>query len=175
MRLRDIIMRSRYIAGTVVRYHTFPTLRKPTVAEHCWRVACIYVELFGLPRAEVLYYCLHHDSGELWAGDVPFMAKGFVPGLREAMDASEAEGLDTLGIKLPTLTKDEIRRVKISDLLEMRDFGQHEVNMGNRYAQPIVDDTYSAAMKIATPEEYTLILNWSRDGSKDEATRSEVY
>src|SRR4051794_2810067 len=101
MELRGMVMRSRYIAGTVVRYHTWPTLRKPTVAEHCWRVACIYVELFGLPRAEVLYYALHHDSGELAAGDLPFNSKGRVPGLREAMDASEAEGLTTLEIQLP--------------------------------------------------------------------------
>jgi 5'-deoxynucleotidase YfbR-like HD superfamily hydrolase len=158
--IREKTMRSRYIAGTVVRYHTWPTLRKPTVAEHCWRVACIYTELFGLPRAEVLYYCLHHDSGELSAGDVPFPVKNNVPGLREAMEVSEEQGLQKLGITLPSLTEDETRRVKISDLLEMHEFGAHEVAMGNTFAMPVLEDTFRAAAKIATNEEQKLIFNW---------------
>lgn len=157
---RNQVYRSPYVAGTVVRYHTWPTLRKPTVAEHCWRVAGIYVELFGLPNAEVLYYCLHHDSGELWAGDLPFTSKNNVPGLREAMDASEAQGLERLGITLPELLPMEQRRVKIADLLEMFEFGFQELTMGNKFAEPIVRDTYAAAAKLATTEEQRLIMQW---------------
>lgn len=149
MGIREAIQADRFFAGRVKRYHTWPTLHQQTVAEHCWRVAGIYVELFGMPRAEVLYYCLHHDSGELSSGDMPFMAKDRVPGLRAAMRASEAQGLKVLGIKLPKLTKREQWRVKIADLLEMHEFGKIEVMMGNTLAQPIVDDTLSAAIAIA--------------------------
>ncbi len=159
---RQKIYRSRYFAGQVIRYHTWPTLRKPTVAEHCWRVAGIYVEVFGLPRAEVLYYCLHHDSGELWAGDIPFTAKDRIAGLREAMNASEAQGLEVLGITLPVLSEEEARRIKISDLLEMHEFGRHEALMGNRLANPIAEDTLNAAYKTANDEEHDMISKWRK-------------
>lgn len=157
------VYRSRYQAGQVIRYHAWPTLRKPTVAEHCWRVTCIYVEVFGLPRAEVMYHCLHHDSGELWAGDIPFMAKGRVPGLREAMEASEAQGLEVLGLKLPDLTEDERRRLKISDLLEMHEYGMNEFRMGNKFGMPIAEDTLNAAYKTANEEEHRLISTWRKN------------
>jgi len=151
--LRENVYTSRYLAGQVKRYSTWPTIRQPNVAEHCWRVAGIYVEIFGLPRSEVLYYALHHDSGELWAGDVPFMVKHHTPGLRKAMDYGEAEGLRRLNITLPELHPLEKIQVKISDILEMYEFGMAEWNMGNRYAMPIVADTMIEAKKLATKHD----------------------
>jgi 5'-deoxynucleotidase YfbR-like HD superfamily hydrolase len=160
--IRQQIMRSRYLAGQVIRYHAFPTLRKPTVAEHCWRVAGIYCEVFGLPRAEVLYYCLHHDSGELWAGDLPFMAKDRIPGLREAMNQAEQKGREELDIKLPELTEEELRHVKICDLLEMHEFGSHEYKMGNQFARPVAQDTLQAAFEIARDDDRPKIIEWRK-------------
>ena len=98
---RDQIYQSKYLAGCVKRYHTWPMLKEQTVGHHCWRVACIFVEIFGLPRAEVLYYCLHHDSGELFAGDVPFGIKAAVPGLKNSINQAEKHGLMALNIELP--------------------------------------------------------------------------
>jgi 5'-deoxynucleotidase YfbR-like HD superfamily hydrolase len=120
-----------------------------TVGHHCWRVACIFVEVFGLPRVEVLYYCLHHDSGELYAGDVPFGVKKVVPGLKDAMDNAESIGLKQLDIRLPELTKEEQIQVKICDYLEMHETGEYELKMGNKYAEPIVKDTMYAAQRLA--------------------------
>jgi 5'-deoxynucleotidase YfbR-like HD superfamily hydrolase len=124
-------------------------IKEQTVGHHCWRVACIFTELFGLPRAEVLYYCLHHDSGELWAGDLPYGVKGFSQDLKEAMRLAEATGLQQLGIRLPTLTREEQIQVKLCDLLEMHETGEHELNLGNRYAEAIMKDTLFAAQKLA--------------------------
>jgi len=157
---RKQVYRSKYLAGQVIRYHTWPTLRNQNVAEHCWHVATIYVEMFGMPRAEVLYFCLHHDSGEMWAGDIPFTGKDRIPGLRQAINASEAQGLEVLGITLPELSEEERRRCKICDLLEMHQFGMQEYRMGNKLALPIAEDTLNAAYAVATGSERDLISKW---------------
>jgi 5'-deoxynucleotidase YfbR-like HD superfamily hydrolase len=124
-------------------------IHEQTVGQHCWRVACIFVEIFGLPRAEVLYFCLHHDSGELWAGDIPFGVKKQMPGLKDLMTKAEEIGLYQLELKLPELTKEERIQVKISDLLEMHERGEYELNLGNKFAEPIVLDTMHEAQRLA--------------------------
>lgn len=139
MRRKDI-MRSTQLAGRVVRWHTWPMIRKPTVAEHTSRVATLYVELWGMPRAEVLYYCLCHDHGELTAGDNPFSSKALVPGLRENLNEAERIGRERLGITLPDLTQEEFLRFKVCDLGDMFEVGVVERNMGNRYAICVVQD-----------------------------------
>src|SRR5580765_447113 len=141
---RDQIYASPALAGLVERYHTWPTLTRQSVAAHAWRVATIYVEVFGMPRAEVLYYSLHHDSGELWGGDIPFTVKDRIPGLREASNSAELEGLRRLGIEMPRLTDLEFQRVKLADVMEMWEYGRHELRLGNQYAMPIIQSTASA-------------------------------
>lgn len=146
---RNNIYSSPYLAGCVKRYHTWPMIKEQTVGHHCWRVACIFVEIFGIPRAEVLYYCLHHDSGELYAGDIPFGIKKTIPNLKEAMDVAESIGLKQLDTRLPQLTKEEQIQVKICDYLEMHETGEHELNLGNKYAEPIAKDTMFLAQNLA--------------------------
>src|SRR5215471_1735281 len=143
------IYRSRYLAGCVKRYSTWPMIHEQTVGQHCWRVACIYVEIFGMPRVEVLYFCLHHDSGELYSGDIPFKVKQDVPGLKMLMNDAEDIGLKRLEIELPEITKLERIQVKIADLLEMHERGDYELNLGNKYAEPIIHDTMHDAQKLA--------------------------
>jgi 5'-deoxynucleotidase YfbR-like HD superfamily hydrolase len=147
--IRETIYASQHLAGMVTRFHTWPMLRKQTIAEHCWRVAGIYCEIFGLPRAEVLYFCLHHDSGELWSGDVPFKLKEKMPELGKAMREAEKTGLRMLNIKLPEITDLEKIKVKISDLLEMHETGWIEYSMGNQFAEPVMKDTLAAALTMA--------------------------
>lgn len=156
---RESIRNSIALAGLVKRYHTWPMLRQQTVAEHCWRVATIYCEIFEIPRGEILYYCLHHDSGELYAGDVPFTVKQKMPLLGEAMEEAEQYGLDNLKITLPALTPSERVRVKICDLLEMYETGMIEYNMGNQYAAPIIADTRTAALKLAKQHDQLVHVN----------------
>lgn len=160
---RDDVHGYVFLAGQVTRFHTWPTIHKPNVAEHCWRVATLYAEIFGLPRAEVLYFCLHHDSGELFAGDVPFGAKRAVPGLPDAMNQGEEMGRALLGVQLPRLDGLEWTRFKICDLLEMYEFGRHEWRMGNEYARPIVVATAVAAKKLsgrAGQETHFKVSEW---------------
>jgi 5'-deoxynucleotidase YfbR-like HD superfamily hydrolase len=134
-------------------------IHEQTVGQHCWRVACIFVEIFGLPRAEVLYFCLHHDSGELYSGDIPFRIKREVEGLKDLMNKAEDLGLHHLEISLPKLTNEERIKVKISDLLEMHERGEYEYNLGNAYAEPIIQDTMHDAQKLANEHCFSEQVN----------------
>ncbi len=128
---------SRQLAGRVGRWHTWPMIRRPTSAEHVARVATIYCELWGIPRGEVLYYILHHDSGELLAGDTPYWAKRYNPDLAKAVNAVEAEGLRRLGVTLPALSEEEFKKAEV------------ELNMGNQYARVPLNGCFVSVMDIA--------------------------
>lgn len=146
---QSAVMASRQLAGRVTRYHTWPMIRKPTTNEHAARVAKLYVELWGMPRAEILYYCLIHDDGELAGGDTPFYAKRAVPELKDATDKAESMGLVTLGQVRPELTEDEFRRFKMADYLEMWETATVEQNMGNRYADVVKENLLPVIRKLA--------------------------
>jgi 5'-deoxynucleotidase YfbR-like HD superfamily hydrolase len=164
---RDEMMGSRQLAGRVTRWHTWPMIRKPSVAEHASRVATLYVELWGMPRAEVLYYALVHDHGEFTAGDVPFSAKSLVEGLRENVNEAEKIGRSRLDIVLPELMREEFLRFKICDLLEMFETGLVEWNMGNTYCGVVVTDCANEAVRAA----YRLDLVLDPHGPGDPSQR----
>jgi 5'-deoxynucleotidase YfbR-like HD superfamily hydrolase len=146
---REEMKHSMFLSGCVIRYHGFPTLQTQTVAAHSWRVATLVIEIFGMPRAEVLHYALHHDCGEMFSGDLPYLVKKAIPGLAAAMKAAEAHGLDLLDIHMPELTPLEKVQVKIADLVEMSEFGAMEVRLGNQFGVMVRDDTIVQARQLA--------------------------
>ena len=150
MNLHEKINSSKALANRVVRYHCYPTHQTQSIGEHSNRVLTIFVELWGIPRAEVLYYIACHDKGEYWAGDTPFGAKRDHPLLKEGVDQAEESGLKKLGIKLPDLNEDEFIQFKVADILEMFEFGAIERMMGNRLAIPIMEKTEEAIEKLTT-------------------------
>jgi 5'-deoxynucleotidase YfbR-like HD superfamily hydrolase len=137
------------VANRVRRYHTWPVLHQQTTGEHANRVLQIYVELFGVPRGEVLYYISTHDAGEQYAGDCQYGAKRAVPELKVGLDKAEKIGYQNLGITQPELTQQEWKQFKLCDLLEMWEFAWVEYCMGNSYAIPVFDGTHDAATKLA--------------------------
>jgi 5'-deoxynucleotidase YfbR-like HD superfamily hydrolase len=165
---RDEVYSSVRLAGLVERYHAWPTIKRQTVAEHCWRAATIWSEVFDeIPPGHVYYRILHHDSGELFAGDVPFGAKQLVPGLHDRYKAAEAEGQARLKLRsVFPLSRVEQRRLKICDLLEMAEFACHEMQLGGgSYAHPILEAVCAAIFKTAKPYECTLIMGWVEHNS----------
>ena len=145
--------KSRY-AGMVKRYHAWPTIQQQTVADHTFHVLRIYMELWGCPEPVVLEHIVNHDLGELTAGDTPFPAKRTVPGLREAAEAAEQWGLEQQGKSLPMLKGGQNIGFKIADLLEMWEFAQVEVKLGNKLAIPIISNInhYLDAMDTSSHE-----------------------
>lgn len=164
------ILGSRQLSGRVGRWHTWPMIRRPTTAEHQCRVATLYIDLWGLPRAEVLEYCLKHDAGELTAGDTPFAAKHKVPELGRGVNEAERIGLGNLRWELPQLTPQEFRRFKIADILEMYETAVVECRMGNRYARPCVESCISAVMPLAREIDQPALLrivDWLKENPND--------
>lgn len=143
------ILASRQLAARVQRWHTWPMIRRPTNGEHVARTATIYCEIWGIPRGEVLYYILHHDSGEFFAGDSPYFAKRFSPELAIAINKVEEEGLLRLKVKLPKLTDVEFTRFKICDLLEMWETSIAEITMGNRFLEEAEATCRAKAQQLA--------------------------
>lgn len=149
--MKDVVTGSLRHSGSVERYHTWPTIRKQTVADHCYHVMRIYYEIFGIPSPEVTTYILFHDSPEVKYGDPPFPSKKDHPELKQVYSKLEKNYyLDMLGFDPESLISDEEKRfVKVCDLLEMWEFGVVERNMGNSYAGAIVVRTLEAAKSIA--------------------------
>lgn len=146
---RKDVMSSRRLALSVKRYHTWPTIQQQTVADHTCQLLRIYAEIFGPPEAEVTMYILEHDMEELHTGDLPYPVKVRYPGVREALRPVEEDARHMLGTSKRQLWEELHKRVKVCDLLEMHEFGQVEVALGNRLAEPIVTHTGSAAIELA--------------------------
>lgn len=136
------------LAGQVLRYHVWPTLRQQSVGEHVWQVMRIYVEIFGVPQDNALYHILHHDSGEIITGDLPFPVKRDNPTLKKIFDDMEDATTDAMKIETFFVSKVLKWSFRICDLMEMLEFGLQEEQMGNKLAHPIVVETAATIRRM---------------------------
>lgn len=146
---RDQVVKDVRLAGLVSRYHSWPTLNDQSVGEHSWQVARIYHQMFGQPSSLVYTYILYHDAPELATGDPPFPTKSRNPTLKAIYADMEQDALEAMHIIIAPLDPQDALKVKICDLIEMWEFGTHELMMGNQLAQPIIDDTIGVADDMA--------------------------
>lgn len=147
---RDKVVTSSRLAGEVQRYHAWPHLRPQTVAEHTWQVMRVFQAMFSDEMTpEVWDHLLWHDAAEIGTGDIPFPLKSKYPELKKVLGEIEAEVLDNMGISMPALTDRQRALCKIADLVEMYEWGYVEMMLGNRFAQPVVDDTLRAVIPLA--------------------------
>lgn len=140
LRVRDSVRTDARRGGAVLRYHTWPTLQRQTVAEHSWNMVRILVAIWEQAPAEAILYAEFHDTPEVACGDPPYPVKAENPDLKAGFDRVEEEAAVDMGIA-QFLRPDEFwrRRVKLCDVIEMWEFGLDERAMGNGFAQPIVD------------------------------------
>lgn len=126
-------------AGDVLRYHTRKVLHRQDVANHSWNVARIYTQRYGIPRAEVYVYIIYHDVLEIITGDIPFQIKRNVANMKTACMEAELYAATQLDdMMFVDLTERELKRVKICDLLEMKEYAEIEIAHGNSLAADIV-------------------------------------
>lgn len=137
----DFITSNVLFAGRVKRYHTWAVHHEQTVGEHCWQIARIYEVVFGEIPGPVEKVIRHHDTPELITGDPPFPTKSKNPVLKAAYNDMDVDAYVKLRVKLPEISDEEKRRVKICDLLEMMEFGMVEVQMGNLLANVVIQRT----------------------------------
>lgn len=122
-------------AGYVERAHTLSHIGSYTVGQHCYGVASLILQLYtGEPSMELIRAALWHDTAERHLGDCPATAKWNNKRFAAAHQDAEQEIMDGIGIKF-TLTREEYWWLKSIDRLELDIWAQHQVNLGNRYAE----------------------------------------
>jgi hypothetical protein len=139
----DIIRLDTRLAGQVQRYHTWPTIRKQTIAEHTWQILRIYscVDELNVNTALAIIY---HDIGEHYTGDIPYPVKAQNPELKKEMDVLE---LQSWAAQLTAWEVPHIHALDIADkkffklveIIEMAEFGLDEVCLGNSHGLLIAD------------------------------------
>jgi len=158
---REQILKNARLAGSVVRYHTFPMIHRETIGEHSWNVMRIYWQIWGPLPPELSTYFIWHDAGELVCGDLPFPIKANNPKLKAEMDVLEeeaVEGMNGISNSLQPILK---IRAKACDLIDMWSLGCTELCMGNKVAQPIIDDTFKALEKLSlSMDDQNLIFKY---------------
>ncbi len=144
---RMIVMDLR-LAGTIERYHTWPTHRRQTVAEHTWQLLRIYTLIFGPPDPETFLYIMFHDSGEIITGDPPYPVKRNNPELRRQFKDVEDKAKASLGafwgFNIPNDCK-RSKYVKVAELIEMAEEGLVETTLGSRFGWTVAVRTLDAA------------------------------
>lgn len=123
----------------VLRYHTWPHVRAQSVGEHSAQVARILLAIWPEAPRHVLVHCIVHDVGEVQAGDPPYPSKRMNPDLARGHARVERDAHLAMCIpwSLPApqnLTDFEKWAFKLAEFIEMWEWGLHEGNLGNRYA-----------------------------------------
>jgi 5'-deoxynucleotidase YfbR-like HD superfamily hydrolase len=125
-------------AADVIRYNSWPCLVQQTTGQHTWQVMRILSSIWPEVTAEAMVFALHHDSGELGSGDIPYPHKALNPALKSIMDGLEERSLQDQGIDVPDPGPEWRWRIKTADLIEMFEKGMDETIMGNRYGVPVL-------------------------------------
>ncbi len=120
-------------AGRILRFHTVPTIKTQTVAEHSHGVAMLLYKMYGDKiRPELLMAALTHDLAEIETGDVPAHAKRASADLKVALDAMETVFNHEHSIQFEyELTLEELQLLQIADTLELVEFCLDEIQLGN--------------------------------------------
>jgi len=115
----------------------------------------IWFQIWGSLPENVSTFILWHDAGELVTGDPPFPIKAKNPELKAIYDDLEAEAVHAMRGPSGVLLPFDKLRAKCCDIVEMYKFGLVELNLGNRFAWPIVTDTYEEikALSAKLPAE----------------------
>lgn len=125
--------------GHVVRFHTKPTLKEETVAEHSYLVAWLIALLLPeLPSPQLLLAALAHDLPEHVLGDMPSPTKRLF-GLETVFRDAEASIYKAAG--LPDyegmLTLAEAELLKFCDNMAGYLKCRYEQQLGNRHLDRI--------------------------------------
>ena len=120
----------------VERFHTCSTIHRNTVGQHSHGVACLIwllCEPDSPPRAELLMAALTHDLEEAVLGDIPSPAKQRM-GISDLVHSTGAKLMREVGLSWK-LTDDELRLLKMADILDGMLYCAHERGLGNRHIE----------------------------------------
>lgn len=131
-------------AGLIERYHAQTHITHQTVGEHTWQVLRILTTIWPNVPQHIMLYAVYHDIAEGVTGDVPYPVKLGDFKIKRLMDLAEEATVVELqkrwGIpQLPTLADWEKKIFKGCELIDFLEYAWYEKNLGNKYAQIIID------------------------------------
>lgn len=146
-------------AGLVERYHAQIHTSHQSVAEHTWQVMRILTTIWPQVPSHIMLYVIYHDVAEGVTGDTPYPVKLEDLRIKRLLDQAEERAYEVMKRvwhtpKLPNLIPEEKKIVKACELIEMLEWALYEINLGNRYAEIVVN-----RIEERLPEIY-LIPHW---------------
>jgi 5'-deoxynucleotidase len=153
--------------GRVTRWHTIPTLKGETVAQHTYGVMSMLVDLCnGKPSSKLLIAALFHDIAEQYTGDIPATTKWHYPQIAEAIKEAELD-IETRMGALVELTEEEKLLLKAADMLDLCWFCLEERSLGNKHVVEVYERGLDYINKMpfnqAVSDKVTeLKLEWSK-------------
>lgn len=130
------------VAGEIRRYHTWSVLRDQSVGEHSWQIMRILLAVWPRAPRRLLIHAVIHDMPEM-GGDISYPFKVIFPDLKTLMNRVENyvahEQMKNGRPAIVSVSPYEMLMFKICEWIEMWEYGLHEFNLGNRYAEIIVD------------------------------------
>lgn len=130
------------VAGEIRRYHTWSVHRDQSVGEHSWQIMRIMLAIWPRCPRRLLIHAVIHDMPEM-GGDISYPFKVIFPELKSLMTRVENyvahEQMNNGRPSIVSLSPYEHLVFKICEWIEMWEYGLHEHNLGNRYAEKIVE------------------------------------
>jgi len=137
------------IAGAEVkRYHTVTTLISETVGHHSHGVAMLCLIFKPDAGRDLLFAALCHDLAEHQTGDIPSPAKREF-GIGGRVDELEERLMSHVGIHMPTLSLEDKRVLKLSDIAQGALFCARELSLGNKRIRSVFDRYISYAEEMS--------------------------
>ena len=128
------------LSGEAVRWHTWPMMRRESIAEHSWQVARVLLAIWPMCPRELLVHAIVHDLGETGPGDAPYPSKLNSPLLASEHRRLERETHESMVLPWSLPAPQELHPVwhnvfKLAEFMEMWEKSLQEMFMGNRLAQ----------------------------------------
>lgn len=109
-----------WLASFVRRWHTNPDLcdTHDPIAAHQGRVALLLLSIYPEASRTLLAHAITHDQGEAGSCDCSYDAKKANPQLAGLLHRLEGDEIAAQGFRLPNLTVNEARVLKLCDWLD---------------------------------------------------------
>jgi 5'-deoxynucleotidase YfbR-like HD superfamily hydrolase len=144
----------------IKRYSVIPRIHEESIAEHSFFVASIVIKLadeyeFNVGKAVSL--AIIHDWSESYTDDITVLTKRAYPEIGKAVEKVELKiakkEFSPMVLELwkeyKTMASPEALIVKYADILQVIQYAQAEVNMGNKaYMQSVVNDATYRCFKL---------------------------
>jgi 5'-deoxynucleotidase YfbR-like HD superfamily hydrolase len=136
----------------IKRYSVIPRIHEESIAEHSFFVASIVLKLadeYEFKIGHAVSLAIIHDWTESYTDDITVLTKRAYPEIGRAVDKAEKRiakkefSLMVLELwkEYKDMTSPEALIVKYADTLQVIQYAQAEVNMGNKtYMQSVVND-----------------------------------